>query len=131
MKIEINGKEYGLQWGLGAVEIYCDNMGCDVDGLDKAIASEKQIERQKAITTLILAAIQNECELNGQPFDINYRQLQKWLTDAPQDTFNNIIEDWKKSMYYGKTIGEWYFGEVSTETSQPAQKKRKSASVKS
>jgi len=112
MKLKIEGTEYGLQWGMGAIEIYCDRMGCDVDGLDKAIFSDKEIEKQKAITTLILAAIQNYCELHEIEFNLSYRKLQQYLSDAPQNTFNEIINDWKKTMYLGKTIGEWYFGEA-------------------
>jgi len=126
MKLKIEGAEYGLQWGMGAIEIYCDRIGCDVDGLDKAIFSDKEIEKQKAITTLILAAIQNYCELHEIEFDLTYRKLQQWLSDAPQNTFNEIINDWKKTMYLGKTIGEWYFGEAPADVP-----KKKSASVKS
>lgn len=131
MKIEINGKEYGFQWGMGAVEIYCDMMGCDVDGLGLGLMAETEIKRQKSITTLVLAAIQNWCELNSIDFDLNYRKLQAWLSDQQQGVADTIIADWKKSMYYGKTIGEWYFGEVPTEEAKPSQKKRKSPSVKS
>lgn len=129
MTIKINGKEYGLQWGLGAIELYCDQMNCDVDDLELAIGSPKSIDRTKAICLLTTCAIQNWCELNGVTFDITYRKFQDWLTEQPQETANNIIEDWKKSMYFGKTIGEHLFGEVATNGEQP-KKKLKQASVK-
>lgn len=129
MTITINDREYGLQWGLGAIELFCDQMNCDVDDIDLAVGSAKAIERMKAICVLTTCAMQNWCELNGLPFDLTYRQFQVWITEQPQETANNIIEDWKKSMYFGKTIGEHLFGGVAiTETT--AKKNKKPASAK-
>jgi hypothetical protein len=129
MKITINGKEYGLQWGLGAIELYCDHVGCDVDDLELAIGSSKSIDRTKAICTLTTCAIQNWCELNDITFDVTYRKFQAWLNEQPQETANDIITDWKKSMYFGKTIGEHLFGEIAGVA--PAGKgKKKQPSVK-
>lgn len=124
MKLTINGKEYGLQWGMGAIEIFCDTMDCDVDGLEKAISSERAIDKLKAINTLSLAAIQNWCELNDVDFDLNYRQFQNWLSDQPQDIGNNIIADWKASRIAGKTIGEYYFGELPPDSELKKKKSR-------
>lgn len=116
MKLKINQKEYGLQWGMGAIEIFCDTMDCDIDGLEKAITSEKSIDKLKAINNLSLAAIQNWCELNNVDFDLSYRQFQNWLSDQPQETGNSIIENWKASKIAGKTIAEYYFGELPPDT---------------
>lgn len=123
MKLTINGKEYGLQWGMGAIEIYCDTMNCDIDGLDKALIAERTIDKQKALNTLVLAAIQNWCELNDIDFNLNYRTFQNWLSEQPQNTADSIINDWKASTIYGKTIGEYYFGEIP-----PDQIKKKTIS---
>lgn len=116
MKLTINGKEYGLQWGLGAIEIFCDTHNCDVEGIEAAITSTRAIDKLKAINNLTLSAIQNWCELNNIDFNLNYRQFQNWLSDQPQETGNNIIADWKRSRINGKTIGEFYFGELPSET---------------
>lgn len=127
MKLQIGSKEVGLVWGIGAIEIYCDKMGCDVDGLDKAITSDKEIERQKALTTLILAAIQNWSELpGGSEFTTTYRQLQQYLSEITTEKYQEILQDWKKSKYFGKTIGEYYFGEIPEATTS----KKKSRSGK-
>lgn len=122
MKLTINGKEYGLQWGLGAIEIYCDTMNCDIAGLDQAIVSERLIDKLKAINTLTLAAIQNWCELKDIDFDLNYRSFQSWVSEQPQEIANQIIDDWKASKYLGKTIGEYYFGELPPETTTKKKK---------
>ncbi len=128
MKLTINGIEYGLQWGMGAIEIYCDKMNCDIGGLDAAIMSDRVIDKLKAINTLTLAAIQNWCELNDVDFNLNYREFQNWISDQPQDTGNKIIEDWKATKFMGRTIAEHYFGEIPPETDL---KKKKRPSAKS
>lgn len=125
MKLLINDKEYGLQWGMGAIELYCDAMDCDVDGLDMVTTVGRN--QNRAIVTLILASIQNYSELNGTIFDITYRQLQAWLDEAPQETFKSIMEDFKASKYLGKTVAEYIFGTIP----QDAPVKKKSGSRKS
>jgi len=122
MKLSINDKEYGLQWGMGAIEIYCDSMGCDIDGLDKVFVINK--EQPKAIVNLILAALRNWCELNDETLAVNYRQLQAWLDEAPQDQFKSIMDDFKASKYFGRTIAEYVLGDVDDSP------KKKSRSVK-
>lgn len=129
MKLTINGKEYGLHWGLGAIEIYCDTMNCDIDGLDKAIISERVIDKLKAINNLTLAAIQNWCELKEIDFDLTYRGFQSWLSEQSQSIADNIIADWKQSNIAGKTVAEYYFGELPPETTP--KKKKQLPSVKS
>jgi hypothetical protein len=126
MKLTINESEYGLQWGMGAIEIYCDNMDCDIDGLDKVITLNR--DQPKAIVTIILAAIRNWCELNEREFAVTYRQMQAWLDEAPQDTYMSIMDDFKNSKYLGRTISAYLLGEDPEPAKTP---KKKSASVKS
>lgn len=130
MKITIKDREYGLSWGLGAIELYCDRMNCDIDDLELAIGSSKSIDRTKAICNLTICAMQNWAELHEIEFNISYREFQEWLNIQPQDTANNIIEDWKKSMYFGKTIGEHLFGEIAEATPVGKPNKKKQPSVK-
>lgn len=130
MKLTINNKNYGLQWGLGAIEIYCDSVGCDISDLDQHITADRVIDRLKAINNLSLAAMQNWCNLEKIDFDLTYSEFQSWLSDQPQDTANNIIEDWKASKHFGKTIGEYYFGQIPTEK-ETAIKKKQHRSAKS
>jgi hypothetical protein len=129
MKISINDKEYGLSWGLGAIEIYCDKHDCDLEDIDLHIGSIKAIDRLKALNNLTLAAMQNYAEINGLEFAMGYRDFQEWLNDQPQTIGDAIINDWKASKLMGKTIAEYYFGEVP-EASEPVKPKKKSASAK-
>ncbi|HVW99720.1 MAG TPA: hypothetical protein VHA52_04640 [Candidatus Babeliaceae bacterium] len=124
MKIVINDTDYGLQWGMGALEIYCDAMGCDIDGLDKVFLVNK--EQNKAIVSLILAAVQNYSELKDEPLTLSVRQLQAWL-DEDAKNLPEVLDDFKNSKYLGRTISEYLLGEEPGEVSI----KKKSRSVKS
>jgi hypothetical protein len=102
MNITINNKEYGLHWGMGAIEIYCDRMNCELDGLDKIYIPGR--DQGKAITNLILAALQNYGEINNAPADVTYRQLQAFIDESDESVFKSIMDDFAHSKYLGKTI---------------------------
>ena len=125
MQITINDKAYSLQWGMGAIEIYCDSMNCDIEGLDKVFILNK--DQPKAIVSLILAALKNAAELKDETLDVSYRQLQAWLDEADQEIFKEIMKDFKASKYFGRTIAEYLLGEPSEESAI----KKKSRLVKS
>lgn len=112
MNITVNSKEYPLHWGMGCIQIYCDTMECDIDGLSLIDSAPTEIKKIQAITTLILSAVQNGCEINRVPFDITYRDLQVSLDEMPQDEFTSIMTDFTKSKYLGKTIEEHLLGDV-------------------
>jgi hypothetical protein len=111
---------------MGAIEIYCDAMDCDIDGLSYIGDNTNLKRKQKAITELILAAIQNGCELVNKDFDISYRQLQLWISEADQELFNKILADFMKSKYFGKTVSEHIFG-ITPEEPEVSKKKSRSA----
>ncbi len=113
MKIAINDKEYGLQWGMGCIEMYCDAMDCDIDGIDKIYLPNRH--QGKALTTLIFSAMKNYAELNNSVLDVSYRQLQAWIDEADQDLFKSIMDDWNHSKYLGKTIAEYFLASIAEE----------------
>lgn len=111
MKVTISEKEYGLQWGLGAIEIYTEAMeiatGTSLgmeEALDLAIMKNK--DQFKALINLALAGFQNYAEINDLSFDLNYRKLQAWVSDADQAEWDAVIDDFKKSRFLGRTVEE-------------------------
>lgn len=115
MKLEINGKEYPLQWGMGALEMFCDALDCEIDDIDKALNPGK--DQNKYLTTLILSALKNgaDAESYYEEVGVSYRQLQRFLDEAPSSTLPEIMEDFKRSKYFGKTIASYLFGEEEEE----------------
>lgn len=130
MKLTINDKDYQLEWGMGAIEKYCDIRDCDIDDIDTHLGSAKLIDQMRAINHLTLAAIHNGCESQRpkQSCGLTYEDLLKWLDLQDVSIRNSIVDDWKKSYYFGKTVAEHFFNEVEvTET----KGKKKIASAKS
>lgn len=115
MQITINDNEYPLQWGMGALEIYCDIMGCDLDGLGMVDDASQPLQMQKAIVTLIFASIKNGCDVNDQPCLLTSAKLRVYLDELPQDKFKAIMDDFTNSKYLGKTLREHLFGPLQTE----------------
>lgn len=140
MILKINDKQYPLQFGLGAVELYCDIMDCDIDDIDAHIGSQRQIQQLKAINTLTLCALKNGCKTAkpvrlefpfDKDFDVAYSEFQNWLDQQPQTTARDIINEWKESKTLGVKVSDYYFEEVLDEdlkkTKAPAKKKSQSA----
>lgn len=101
MTVKYNDKEYGLLWGLGAIEIFCESMNCGLDGLDIAFYPNK--DSVKAITNLIFAGLRNYSETKATPLDLTYRQLQDCLSEMPQLEFEEIKTDFLNSKYLGES----------------------------
>ena len=108
LKLKFGGKVRGFQFGLGAVEEYCNLMECDMVGLD--MIATVCPEQPKAITSIVYAGLKNYAELNDKEIDFTYRKVQHWLDEAEQDTFSKIMEAFSSSKMFGKTLSEHFGG---------------------
>lgn len=122
MKINIGGQERGLQFGFGAVEIYCETMDCDLKGLDY-IGTECK-EQPRAIGTIIYAALVNYADLNDELVDFSVRKVQLWLDELPQAGFEAIMEDFRKSKFLGKAIEQHFADSIDVEDDTTKSKKK-------
>lgn len=130
MKVTINENEYGLQWGLGALEIYQEAMESSLGvslGMEEALdlAVMKNRDQTKALVNLALAGMRNYAEVNDLSFDLTYRKLQAWASEAEQKEWDAVIEDFTKSKFFGRTISEVLGG--TTESTSTTKKKSASA----
>lgn len=124
MTLTINEKEYPLQWGMGFIEMFCDTLDCEIADMDKAFFPGR--EQIKYLTTLVHCALKNGSGVENyfDDFEITYRQVQKFLDAAPQETVTLIIEDFKKSKYLGKTVAAYMFGEIENDETEGEVKKK-------
>ena len=126
MILTVKSKSYPLVWGMGAFEIFCDAMSCDLEDIDKALNPNR--EQNRYLVNLILAAMKNGAELESayEPFDVSYKELQLFLDNAPDTTLPEIMVDFKASKYLGKTIAEYLYDEVAeTDVKDKGKKKLK------
>ena len=132
MKIKINGEEYGLNWGFGAIRICCDLLDCEYEKVIEMVLGAGNytvLERSKAISTFILSAIKNYGNIHNTETDVNFAQIEAYRDDTPQEEFKKITEDIMKANIMGKTYGS-YLG-LSTEPEDKTAAKKKSPSQKS
>lgn len=119
---EVVEKHYPLQWGMGALEIYCDLMECDLDGLGMIDNTANPLQMQKAIVALIYAGIKNGCEVNDVEFDVTMPKLRVCLDDMPQENFKAIMDDFANSKYLGKTLRQHLYGDIVPEDTNTKKK---------
>lgn len=121
-KVNIGGKKRGIQFGMGAIEIYCDTLGCDLEGLDWIFSGDKRM--LKAMPVLVFAGLTNYEELKdeGAEETFSVRKVQSWLDECTPEEYTQIIDIWKKSKYMGKTIEQYYFQSVEEEGTEETEK---------
>lgn len=130
MKVVINGVEYGLEWGLGALELASDELDVSQDMIIDSLMLKSK-EQQKTVVNLVLAAIRfwGLCQTPAVTVDLNYWQLLKFASDAPQKVWDDIINDFLHSKIHGQTILE-AIGVAPITEEQPVAKKKSKASAK-
>jgi hypothetical protein len=107
MKFNIGKKERGVQFGMGAIQIYCDEMDCDVEGLNHILNPQGK-RLFEAIGKIIFAGLSNYCNLNDEIIDFNVVQVQSWIDELPQEDYNAIMDVFKNSKMFGKSIQEHF-----------------------
>lgn len=129
MRITVNNNDYLLQWGMGAILQYCDDMDCDLDGL--GLVEQTGKEGQKALFCLVMAALKNGCKFENKACDINEAHLMAAIDNMPQEDFQAILNDFIDSKYQGKTIRQHLYGDVPVVAAENKKKAKTPKLVKS
>lgn len=131
MKVEINGVEYGFEWGLGALELASDELDVSQDMIIDSILLKSK-EQQKTVVNLVLAGIRfwGLCQTPIMPVTLTYWQLLKFASDAPQKLWDDIINDFLHSKIHGQTILEAIGINPEVEIGVSTTKKKSKVSVK-
>ena len=130
MNITVNNKEWPMQFGMGAIEIYCGYMGIEHLGaaylpfglniLGEFDPTITDLQRQKAMKYLLLASIENYCNINDTQFAVTYAQLTAAIDEMEQDSVNSMIEYIRKYKMSGRTL----LGEAEVTLKDDVDKKK-------
>lgn len=133
MQLEIKGNKWQLSWGSGALESLCNDLGISLQDIEYAVLDDDTTLLNK----LTYAALTNGAEIMDISLDFNYKYFLAWLDEQPQEMGVEIMNDFMKSKYLGKTM-EDRFNEIierinaSAEANDPKTvKKKNTRSVKS
>lgn len=107
MKVVIEGKEYGFEWGLGALQIASDELDVSQEMILDSVFLKSR-EQQKTIVNLVLAGIKfwGLVQSPVVEVELTYWQLLKFASDAPQSDWDAILNDFLQSKLHGQTVLE-------------------------
>lgn len=138
MKIEINGNEYGLHWGMPALGEMCEMLDIPLETCTELMigsGDHSPFKRAKASATAIFCAMRHYARLNrlSDP-DVTIYDVENYCDITPVETFSKIRNDFTNSMINGRVVGD-LLGLTPTVEKQVKKKspstKRSSSSTRS
>jgi hypothetical protein len=131
MKITINEKEYGLVWGLAAIDRYCTLVDMEVEPAFDLVFKGSGIKQSVALAKFVSCAIESYSLLNHSDADVSYEQILSEFDTQGISLIQAILSDFLQSKLLGQTVSE-FLGLVVEETNKvPGKTKKKQAQVKS
>lgn len=131
MKITINEKEYGLVWGLSAIDRYCTMIGLEVEPAFDLVFKGQGIKQSVALAKFVSCAVESYSLLNHTDADVSYEQILAEFDTQGIKLIQAILSDFLQSKLLGQTVSE-FLGLVVEETNKVAGKpKKKQEQVKS
>lgn len=110
MKIKLKGNEYGLHWGLGALRIFCETTGLDIDkGIEivAGLGEHNYLERTAATNNLIWAAVKNYGNIHEiDVSEVRYIDVELYSDETSVEVFQLVKDDFMHSMFNGKSMAE-------------------------
>lgn len=129
MKINLNGREYGLHYGFGAIRIVCEKTNYPVEKvieLVTGIGDYTWLDRQTASNDLLLAAIKNYAAINNIEIEFpTFGQIEQFRDELSPELASQIKDGFMSSMLNGKTMAE-ILGQPIPEKKSPTKKARAS-----
>lgn len=112
MQITIKGKNYGFNWGFGAILMASDVFEKDADylfnysllyGHDEN--GELDINKPTFVShEVAFGAIINWCHMNDVEVDFSYYQFINTYNDLDEDELKDIAKSYYKSKYNGRVV---------------------------
>jgi hypothetical protein len=130
MKITINEKEYGLVWGLAAIDRYCTMIGLEVEPAFDLVFKGQGIKQSVALAKFVSCAVESYSLLNHTDNDVSYEQILAEFDTQGIKLIQAILSDFLQSKLLGQTVSE-FLGLVVEETNKvPGKTKKKQEQVK-
>lgn len=130
MKITINEKEYGLVWGLAAIDRYCTMIDMEVEPAFDLVFKGQGIKQSVALAKFVSCAVESYSLLNHTDADVSYEQILAEFDNQGIKLIQGILSDFLQSKLLGQTVSE-FLGLVVEETNKvPGKTKKKQTPVK-
>lgn len=132
MKITINEKEYGLVWGIAAIDRYCTMMDMDIEpALDLVFKKGSGVKQTIALAKFVSCAVDSYSIVNSLPVEnIPYEKILVEFDNQGPVFIQSIIQDFLASRLLGQSVSE-FLGLVVETPKGDGKPKKKSAAPKS
>lgn len=133
MKILIDGKEYGIYWGLNTIDRFCDIVEMEMTpAIELLMKKDSGIKGTIVLSKFISCSVDTFAIINDQPVpSIPYQKITAEIDRYGAEFTTPIVNDFFRSYLYGKSVAE-LMGIVLEETNKSEDKpKKKRASQKS
>lgn len=139
--IKVKGKTYSFCWGLLTFVNTCDKLDISLPQLHQDIALDKPKPwyhlAYQALLTHDETVNNGANTINGEIEDFSYLDFMQWFDEQPQEIGDAIIDDYKKSIYLGRTMQSRYDEVIEKlnialeeQQEKPSTKKKNVRSVK-
>lgn len=132
MDVKIDGKEYGIYWGLNTIDAFCEMIDMEMPpAIELLMQKDSGIKGTIVLSKFISCAINTHAIINDQPApNISYQKINVEIDKRGPDFTTPIVQDFFKSYLYGKSVAE-LMGVVLEETNKSEPKKKLRGSPKS
>lgn len=131
MKILINEKEYGLVWGIAAIDRYCGMMDMEIEpALDLIFVPQSGLgafKQTKALAKFVACAAESYSVLHNDGNHVTYQEVLNEFDDKGPVLIQSILADFMTSKLLGQTVSDFLNIVIETADSKKVAKKKQVA----
>jgi len=124
MKITINEKEYGIIWGIAAIDRYCTLMDMEIEPAFDLLFKdeEKGIKQTIALAKFVSCAIESYSVVHGISDEASYEKILVEFDNQGLPLIQAILTDFLNSRLMGQTVSEFLNLVTVVEEGSPKKK---------
>lgn len=113
MKLTIKGKEYGLHFGLGAMEMSADIFERDPGEVfaNSIVLADDTMDKMDISKEFVFGALLNWCDENDVKYEGTYGNFRNAFNDLTADVKKELLALYRKSIHNGRVV-EDIFDEI-------------------
>lgn len=132
MKILINEQEFGLIWGIAAIDRYCTLMNMEIEpALDLVFKQGSGIQQTIALAKFVSCAIESYSILNNTADEVSYEKVLSEFDNQGMPLIKAILADFLASKLLGQTVSEFLNLVVDETNKSTGKPKKKQTALKS
>lgn len=123
MKITIEGKDYGLTWGISAITRYAELVDMDLEPALDLIFKKDPFKQIIALSKFVSCAIDSYALVHGEQTGlVSPTRILTEFDERGPDFAKEILDDFMASKLLGQTVAEFLNLVTTVSTEKPKKK---------